>query len=210
MNQIIPAILAKDEQEFRSRLALIKDTTDAIQIDVLDNTLYPNTSWCDMDVIDSLDDATWIELHFMVNNPVQYIEHIKRGGPIHRALWHIEAPIDHGDLIETCRNIGIEVGLAIAPRTSIEALQPFADQVDEILVLGVDPGFSGQPLIPHTIQTARDLYARFPSCIIGFDGGITPQNLPDLRAAGVTRFCVGSAIWKNKNSTEALEQLQNA
>lgn len=208
MNQIIPAILAKDVQEFRERLAMFEHETDTIQLDVLDNTLYPNSSWCEMDTIDTLDTTVWIELHLMVNDPEKYIEKIQSGGPVHRVIWHIEAPVDHEAVLTTCEHLGIEAGIAIAPSTSIEALRPFADRLDEILVLGVNPGFSGGILIPHAIQQARDIHHHWPAVLKGFDGGVTLQNIPQLREAGITRFYTASALWKSENPLESLHILQ--
>lgn len=210
MNHIIPAILVQDEATFRSHLEQFEDIADTVQVDVLDNTLYPNTSWCNVDIIDMLDTSIWIELHLMVNDPEAIIQKIQRGGPIHRVIWHIEAPVDHADLVLTCQNLGLDCGIAIAPKTPIEALRPFAEMFEEILILGVEPGFSGQPLIPDTIQKARDIHSNWPGTILGFDGGVTEQTISQLRDAGVTRFCAASAIWKAEDPKEAYESLRSS
>jgi len=210
MNHIIPAILAKDESDFRSRFTALDDAADMIQLDVLDNTLYPNVSWCDMDILDGLDTSAWVELHLMVDDPGSYLERIKEGGPIHRVLWHVEVAVDHADLFLTCQSKGIECGLAIAPKTPIEALRPFAELVDEVLILGVEPGFAGQTILPETIQKARDIHAHWPGTVIGFDGGVNAQTLPQLRDAGVTRFCAASAIWKDSDPKAAFDALRSA
>lgn len=210
MNHIIPAILVQDETTFRAQLSQFEDVADTVQLDVLDNTLYPNTSWCDITTIDSHDTSTWIELHLMVNDPASYIEQIQRGGPINRVIWHIEAQIDHADLALTCQNRDLECGIAIAPRTPLETLRPIAEMFDEILVLGVEPGFSGQALIQETVQKVRDIHQNWPNAIIGFDGGVTKQTIPQLRDAGVTRFCAASAIWKAEDPKEAYESLKQA
>ncbi len=210
MNHIIPAIIATDEQDFRIKFTIFKNTADTIQLDVLDGTLYPNTSWCDITAINNLVTSAWIELHLMVKNPLTFIKHIKKDGAIQRAIWHIEANIDHAEMLIRCSEIGIESGLAIAPQTSIEALRPFAEMLDEILVLGVEPGFSGQTLLPETIQKAQIIHDAWPATIIGFDGGVTTKILPKIREVGITRFYTASAIWRSADPKAAFEELKHS
>ncbi len=210
MNHIIPAILAQDEATFRSELTTVEELASTVQLDVLDDTLYPNASWCDLDTIDAMQTPTWIELHLMVADPARYLDKIHRGGPIHRALWHVEAQVDHADLFLTCEHIGIEYGLALSPKTPIEVLDPFADGLSEVLVLGVEPGFSGQALIPETVEKVRAIRARWPHLLIGFDGGVTVEHVPDLRDAGVTRFYAASSIWNTSDPKAAYDALHHA
>jgi len=210
MNHIIPAILAHNEEDFRAQLQPFEEVASIVQLDVLDETLYQNTSWHDMQTLDTLETAVWLELHLMVADPAVYIEQIQRGGPIQRVIWHVEAPIDHAELLLTCESRAIEAGLAIAPQTSLEELRPFAEMLSEVLVLGVEPGFSGQTLIQKTIQKVRAIHEEWPHLLIGFDGGITEQNIAQLREAGVTRFYVSSAIWNAEDPVNAYETLTHA
>lgn len=210
MNSIIPAILAPDEETFHRRIDLVEKLVPIVQVDVLDNTLYPNASWFDPLVISSLDVGTDLELHLMVRNPQKYIRDCANIRRIKRIVWHIEATIDHSEALLLCQEYGFETGLAIAPKTPIEELEPFAEMVDEILVLGVEPGRSGQSLIPETVEKAKKISTLWPETALGFDGGVTAKTLPLLREAGVTRFCAASAIFDAPDPVAALKRLQDA
>jgi ribulose-phosphate 3-epimerase len=208
MNDIIPAILVQDDQEFRERMSLVSGLTEWVQLDVLDGTLYPNASWCDFDFLATEPLPAKLELHLMVDDPGQLIEGAVGIESIGRIIWHVEADGDHIEMLKFVRSNGIQTGIAISPDTPIEALVPFRDWVDEILVLGVQPGFSGQALIPEMVEKARQINLMFPTIALGFDGGITTESIPDLRQAGVTRFYAASAIFKADDATLAIATLR--
>ncbi|MFA5184898.1 MAG: hypothetical protein WC551_00215 [Patescibacteria group bacterium] len=209
MNEIIPAILAQDEQTFRERIDAVKGLAKTIQIDVLDGTLYRETSWFDVAAIKAMDISADLELHLMVNQPKKIIEACRVLTNVKRVIWHIEAHIDHAELVLLCEDFGLKSGLAIAPKTPLDEIEPFADMVEEILVLGVEPGKSGQNLITDTIDKARTISIAWPNAVIGFDGGITVLNFGRLRDAGVSRFCIASAIFGATDPKETLIKFQN-
>ncbi|MBI5654134.1 hypothetical protein HZC53_00550 [Candidatus Uhrbacteria bacterium] len=209
MNEIIPAILAQDEKTFRERLKAVKDLAPMVQIDVLDGTLFRETSWFDVAAIKAMEIKADLELHLMVSQPKKYIEACRVLPNVKRVIWHIEAHIDHAELIILCEEYGLKTGLAIAPKTPLDEIEPFADMVEEILVLGVEPGKSGQNLINETIDKARTIALAWPNAVTGFDGGIAQWNLERLRDAGVTRFCVASGIFGATDPKEALMKFQN-
>lgn len=209
MNEIIPAILAQDEHAFRERINAVKGLAKTVQIDVLDGTLYRETSWFDVAAIKAMDMSADLEIHLMVSQPKKYIEACRALPNLKRVIWHIEANIDHAELVLMCEDFGLKSGIAIAPKTPLDEIEPFADMVEEILVLGVEPGKSGQNLITDTIEKARTIALAWPNAVIGFDGGITVLNFERLRNAGVTRFCVASAIFGATDPKEALMKFQN-
>ncbi len=204
---LIPAILVQSEAEALERLASAGKLT-WIQIDALDGTLYPNTSWFDAKAVARWKPAPNIELHLMVMDPGAALDKWKRVTALKRVIWHIEAPIDHVRLIERCHRMKREAILAIAPQTPIAALLPYLRKVDGVLVLGVEPGFSGQPFIRSTAKKVRDLKKLVPQLSIGFDGGVNKKTISILKKAGVDRFCVASALWKAKNPGEEMKKLK--
>jgi ribulose-phosphate 3-epimerase len=210
MNEIFPAILAQDEETFRARLKTAEAFAPYVQIDILDNTLYPFSSWCDPAVLKTLETKAEIELHLMVSNPKRWLNELRGLPKLKRAIWHIEAHVDHAELILMCQDLGIQTGLALAPQTAIDDIEPFAEMVDEILVLGVKPGQSGQTLDPETIKKAKAIALSYPNAAVGFDGGVTQENIGQLREAGVTRFCAASAIFGSADPRAAFEALSNA
>lgn len=210
MNQILPALLVHDEATFRERLALLEKRVPIVQIDVMDGKFVPNTTWCDLETLKSISIPMKFELHLMVEDPEWWIRQSADIPGVQRLVWHIESRMEHEGLIKLCHTQHRDAGLAISPSTSMEALAPYANMIDEILVLGVQPGFSGQVLIPETIDKARQIHARWPDVPLAFDGHVNLAHLPDLREAGVTRFCVASAIFDATDPMAALEALEDA
>ncbi len=209
MNDIIPAILAKDQQTFFDRLRIIEKLAPLVQIDVMDGKFVPDRSWCDLDVLKTLATPTSFELHLMVDDPEEYIRRFVEILSIKRLIWHVEAMGDHRELLRLCRSLDRESGLAISPKTPINSLIPYIGRLDEILVLGVEPGMSGQKLIPETVEKAQQISSRWPDILLAFDGGVDLANIKDLKQAGVTRFCVASAIFGAENTETALQKMQN-
>jgi len=210
MNEIIPAILAPDEQTFHQRLDIAEKLAPLVQIDVLDGTLYPQTSWFDPLVVQQMDVAVDLELHLMVSHPEKIIKACHNLRRVRRVIWHIEARIDHAEAFLLCQEYGLQAGLAVAPATPIEEIEPFAEMVDEILVLGVEPGKSGQALMPETMRKARGIAQAWPGITMGFDGGVTAETIPQLRDVGVARFCAASAIFNAPDTQIAFEKLKAA
>lgn len=210
MNDIIPAILAYSEADFRERLSAAEKLAPVVQIDVADGHFVPNASWFDPGVIKTIKTKAKFELHLMVSDPTAYIGMVQDLPNIVRIIWHIEVAIGHDVLANWCHKMKIEAGLAISPGTSINRLSPFIGNVDEILVLGVHPGFSGSPLIPNTLDTVKAIHERWPNLCIGFDGGVTHRSIPRLRLAGAKRFAMASAIFNAKDPKAAYEKLKSA
>ncbi|MBP9869615.1 hypothetical protein KBC59_03615 [Patescibacteria group bacterium] len=208
MNQIIPAILVQDEDAFLNRFRVMDGLVEWIQLDVLDGTLYPNTSWCDFAVLKQEAMTSKLELHLMVDDPEKYIRSALDIESIGRILWHVEGMGDHRELLELVRSHKKEAGLAISPNTPASALEPYRGRLDEILVLGVQPGFSGQKLIPETIEKAAHLSSAFPGTLIGFDGGVNSESFSLLKAANVTYFCAASVLFNAPDPVMVLEQFQ--
>ena len=208
MNDIIPAILVKDEASFRERLKIAETFAPLIQIDVIDGHFVPNSSWYDPVAIKDIQTPAEFELHLMVSDPTAYIGASQDLKNVQRIIWHIEVAIAHDVLINWCHKLKKGAGLAISPDTSISRLEPFVAEANEILVMGVRPGLSGQSLIESTLEKVREIHARWPDMPIGFDGGVSKESLPRLRDAGVTRFCVSSAIFNEEDPKRAYEELQ--
>lgn len=194
-NCIIPGILAPNVAHARRSISLLGSGPRWLQIDILDRTLVPFSSWRTVPATPDLFLKKKIELHLMVRDPLKYIRLWRRLPHVRRVIWHMEADVSHEKLIAQCRRWHLEVGLALSPHTTEKKVKHLASLVDEVLVLGVHPGKSGQRLLRATVQKAARLHKAFPRLVIGFDGGITDRNLPQLRAAGVHRFILSSALF---------------
>lgn len=204
MPEIIPAILADNRETFQMRLRMMEGVAACVQVDCLDGHFAPNRSYHDADALDT---SLEIELHLMVTDPFAVIEDWKRIKQTRRVLWHIEIQADHGRLIERCRELGWECGLAVSPETPLQKITPYAALIDEILILGVKPGWSGQALIASTLDKIGEAKKIWPGICIGFDGGATRENLPELISRGAERINLASAIFSNPDPAQTLRDI---
>lgn len=211
---IIPAILAKDQTEFETRLRAAEAFTDIVQIDILDNTFVPFSSWADPAIIKTLDTPLRFELHLMVEDVEKYLNLWSPIPNVARAIFHVEAcngrDDDAGDLLGTIAFYGWDAGLAINPETPIDKIAPFVDKIDTALFLGVNPGQSGQPFQPAVIEKIRAFKAAHPnSPSVAVDGGVNADTIPTLKAAGAETFCVASAIFGAGDPKATFEKLKS-
>lgn len=202
--EIIPAILVQDQQTLIERIKLVEGLAMTVQIDCMDGHFVPNRTWYEAKPIDT---TLGIELHLMVSDPRSVIEAWRRIPQLERAIWHVEIPTDHTAIIAECRELGIECGLAVSPETPIEKLLPYLDDIDEVLVLGVKPGWSGQTLIPATLEKIAAIKRLNTGIRIGFDGGITADNLKLIIAAGAERLNAASVLFETPDPRATLRAI---
>lgn len=206
MPEIIPALLIKDAETFRTRLKLVEGLVQTVQIDCMDGHFVDNRTWYDAEPTDT---TLEIELHLMVSDPVAVIRAWKRIPQFVRAIWHVEIGVDHASIIKEYKTLGLEIGLALSPETSMERIAPYADAIDEVLILGVNPGWSGQALIPSTLEKADEIKHRWPGMLVGFDGGVTEANLKDVLRHPIDRLCIASAIFESADPRLTLRGILN-
>jgi ribulose-phosphate 3-epimerase len=209
MNQIIPAILVHDEAAFVERLRIVEELAPIVQIDVMDGKFVPNVTWCGLEALKTIETKTTYELHLMVEDPDPVIREAVLVPKVARIVWHVESMGDHRELLAFCSSHGKEAGLALSPDTPADTLKAYEGRMDEILILGVKPGFSGQKLIFAAVEKARQLRVLHPDVPLAFDGGVTAETIPALRETGVTRFCAASAIFDTSDPKAAFRLLQS-
>lgn len=219
--QIIPAILAKTQKEFIDKLKIAADLNDWAQIDIMDGTFVPQSSWADPEIISRIlsqyEPAKKIkfDLHLMTDNPTLKLPAWSSIENVGRATAHIEAfknpnAADGGvrEFIEACKSSGWEAGIALNPETEIGTLKNFLKHIDFVLFLGVHPGASGQKLldtVPEKIIRFKELClqskTRCPR--IGIDGGVNKNTIKKLEDAGAEYFFAASAIFEASNPKAA-------
>lgn len=209
---IIPAILAPDKETFAKHLRTAEPFSDIVQIDILDNTFVPYSSWADPDAIKKMGTSLQFELHLMVNDVEKYLTLWSPIQNVRRAIFHLEPFIgkedDAHDLLGTIAFYGWETGLAINPETPAAALEPFLEKINVALFLGVNPGQSGQSLAPEIIEKIRTFKNAHPGMpAIAVDGGVNSATIPPLKKAGADIFCAASAIFNNPKPETAYKEL---
>lgn len=205
---IIPTILAATGNEARDKFALMR-TAQWVQVDCVDGKFAQSKTWYDARAAGLMGISANLELDLMVRDPRPVIQVWRKLKNLQRVIWHVEIKTDHAKLIRECKKWKLEVGLALNPETPPTAVFPFLKDLDCVLLLGVHPGKSGQKLIPSVKKKIKVIQTFTPKLPIEWDGGLTAGNLKSFAKMGVTRFCMGSAIFDAKDPGKQLKKLQS-
>ena len=211
--EILPAILAHDEQDFHDHLFHpgLRQVAKMFHIDILDNTLVNATAWADPLVIGNWQNVPTLELHLMVQDPLAHLEtwrlHVSS---IRRVIVHREIDRALKGVLETLRSLHIETHLALHPATSVDNLEPYLPLVEGVMIMGVVPGKSGQPFLGQPILSKiKRAQALYPGLFLSLDGGVSESTISTIAKTGVKRCVASSALWKAENPEEALKNLAN-
>ena len=208
MVQIIPAVLAKTEQDYQNNINKLNQSESLsggwVHIDFADNKFVQNTT-IEPSIIQKYPNNFRKEAHLMVNHPKDWIDQLKEAG-FERIIFHLESEDDILLVIEDIKNKGLEAGLAINKETALEKLEPFLDKIDLVLVMSIVPGFQGQPFIPQTLDKVRQIKSNNWSVKVGVDGAVRDTNIKEIVESGVDFVTVGSYLLKG-DVEENLEML---
>lgn len=201
--EIIPAILVSDREELVKRILLAKDYVKTIMIDVMDGEFVPNVT-AGLEDLKDLPEANY-EFHWMVKDPAKWIANVP-GNHLH--LVHIEAITSFEDIKHAVKESGGRLGLAINPKTPLEKILLHIPDVEQVLVMTVNPGFSGQKYIPEMEEKIKRLRALHPELNIEVDGGIAPETIGRAYAAGANLLAAASALYASGDIKENIEKLR--
>lgn len=195
--EIIPGILEAEWNSIQQKLEICKSFANTVHIDIIDGKFVANTTFLHPANFSAYADDFILELHMMVDNPVQYIEPFAKVG-FKRFLGHIEKMPDQEAFITHAKKFG-EVGLAFDGPTQLSALRVPPTSVDTFLVYTSEQvGFSGPPFLDSRLEKIKKLRS-LTNAPIEVDGGITKESLPKTLAAGATRFASTSYIFNSEN-----------
>ena len=210
--RIAPSILAADFARLGDEVSQIEDVVDMLHIDVMDGHFVPNISF-GIPVIRSLRGVTDLpfDCHMMTTNPDVYFEALAEAGATGVTV-HLEVFPDPTDVARKARSIGLGFGVVVNPATPYEAMDPFVELCDMVLVMSVNPGFGGQSFntdVLEKIERTREVIdSRGLDVDIEIDGGIGPETIGRARQAGVDVFVAGSAIFRQPDPAGAVAALR--
>ena len=204
MYDVIPGILEKDFSEIEKKLQIIKPFSRKVHIDILDGKFRDDLSFLDPTPFKKYTTDFFMEAHFMVDNPLEYIKPFANAG-FKRFIGHIEKMKELEEFIAIGQIFG-EVGLALDFQTGIDSIKIPFDDLDFILLMGVKAGKSGQEFLDETLIKIEQIRQN-SQITIEIDGGINEQIIIDAKAKGASRFVATSFIFKNEDPMEAYEKL---
>ncbi len=210
--RIAPSILAADFSRLGDEIRTVADHADSLHIDVMDGHFVPNIS-LGIPVIRSIRHITDLEFdcHLMITNPLEYLEPLRAAGA-DLVTVHIEAHPDPTQVAARARELGMRFGLVINPPTPFEAIGPYVEIADVVLVMSVQPGFGGQAFdatVLDKVTAARThVDRRGLATDIQIDGGIAPDTIRMAREAGADIFVAGSAIFAAADPVAAIAELR--
>ncbi len=215
MAYLYPSLISSDLLALNATIKTLEPYCAGFHVDVMDNHFVPNLT-LGPDFVNSIRKAAtkrlWV--HLMVEKPKTIVDrlHLHHGDIV---SIHYETVTDH-EMVKIVRELHqrkILFSLAINPTTAVEVIKPYIHEnmLDQVLLMSVNPGFSGQSFLPdssHRLQALYDLREEHAlNFAIGMDGGITTENLPKLIKEGVDDVAVASAIFQNENPLENIKKL---
>jgi len=146
------------------------------------------------------------EAHLMIQNPEQWIEnHWKK---VDMILVHSESCTNPQQIISAVKKRGKKIGFVLNPKTPIQKLSSFLDEIDQVLIMTVNPGFYGSPFLPEMLEKVAELRDLKSDLDIEVDGGITDKTIGLVDKAGANMFVSGSYIVKSPNVQAAIDRLK--
>lgn len=215
MIYIAPSLLAADFSNLAQDIERIRQAgANYLHLDVMDGVFVPNISF-GPPVIESIRKKTklFFDVHLMIKHPQRYIDNFVKAGADSITI-HYESTSRPRDAIMKIKDCDVKAGIAISPNTPYEAVLPYLDIVDMVLVMTVEPGFGGQPMIPETLQKVRAIKNYVDEheikVNIEVDGGITAENVHLALDAGANVIVAGSAIFRSKTPSKVIKQMREA
>ena len=206
---VCPSILSANFACLMSEVErLEKAGVDILHVDVMDGHFVPNISF-GAPVLRSLSASCdmFMDVHLMATNPCRHIKALVDAGAS-SITFHVECDDNITDCIDMLREFGCRCGISIKPKTSVDAILPYLDLVDMVLVMTVEPGFAGQAFMPDMLDKIRQIRSLNPKIDLQADGGINPKNAKSVWDAGANLLVAGSAIFGEKDFKKAVKNLR--
>ncbi len=213
MIRLSPSLLAADFGALAESVAQVASESDWLHVDIMDAHFVPNLT-IGPPVVESLRKHTGVffDCHLMMTNPGDYLEAFRKAGA-NGCTVHVEVG-DSAELLADARKLGLHAGLAINPETPYDAIDPFLDRADLVLVMTVHPGFGGQgfieEVVPKIARVRRQLDQRGLAADLEVDGGIDEETAPIVVRAGARVLVAGSAIFGAPKPWEAARRIREA
>ncbi len=238
MIEVVPAILPKNYEDMKNKVAMVRGVVPIVQVDICDGVFVPSMTWpflspnqdggisgAELDQhfrsiqnehegMPFWEDIDY-ELDLLVHDAVENFDIYTKLGP-KRILFHLEAVGDLENFKNFLEGIDmyvrdtIQIGIAMNPSTPTEKFFPFSSVVDSVQIMGSDQiGYQGVELDEKVYEKVRDIRNRYPDLPISVDIGVNENTAVGLVEAGVTRLVMGSAIFNSNDIIGTIENFKN-
>lgn len=210
---IIPGILEQNWEEITKKIEIAKQFADTIHIDFIDGKFAPDTTFLDPKPFAQYSKDLFLEAHLMVEEPINYLKPLSDSG-FKRFLGHIEKMSDQTEFVALGQLVG-EIGFAIDGRTPLENINVPYEDLDLLLIMTINAGFSGQEFMPELLEKVRQIRgtnkidSEGKPLAIEVDGGINEKTILLSQGSGANLFVANSCIFKYPNPEEQYNKLLN-
>lgn len=212
--KIAPSILSADFSKMGEEVKSLElSGADVVHCDVMDGVFVNNITF-GIKMVEDLRKCTSLPLdcHLMIVHPEKYVERFaKAGADIITVHW--EACQDNlKEVLALIKSTGVKCGAVINPDTPVEKIKDVIELCDMVLVMSVFPGFGGQKFIPSALDKLREIRAIIDASgkeiDLEIDGGVTAENVEEIKAAGANVIVAGSAVFKAEDRSAMIAKLK--
>lgn len=212
--KIAPSILSANFAKMGEEvLSLEENGADVVHCDVMDGVFVNNITF-GIKMVEDLRKITKLPLdcHLMIVHPEKYVERFAKAGADIITV-HFEACQDNlKEVLALIKSTGVKCGAVINPDTPVDKIRDVIPMCDMVLVMSVFPGFGGQKFIPSALDKLREIRAIIDGLDkeidLEIDGGVTAENVEEIKKAGANVIVAGSAVFKAENRAEMIAKLK--